>query len=154
MGVGVEGRTAPTVCQSLCSIDIMRKASGARQGAWAFLGPGVTPLQSLPACLPLLHSLGESGGEKARRARSQEGTAGAPSSDPGLLASTPDPFPPGFPTFWAIPRVVQGSDAHPHPRSLPLQQRPGFHALLWLLSTLSHPADRGMEGTWIIPTLK
>lgn len=41
---------------SLCSIDIMRKASGARQGAWAFLGLDVTPLQRLPACLSLLHT--------------------------------------------------------------------------------------------------
>lgn len=56
VGVGVEGRTAPTMCQSLCSIEIMRKASGARQGPWAFLGLDVTPLQSLPACLSLLHT--------------------------------------------------------------------------------------------------
>lgn len=52
-----------------------------------------------PACLPLLHSLGESGGEKARRARAQQGTAGAPSSDPGFLPSAPRPISTRLPDF-------------------------------------------------------
>lgn len=68
-----------------------------------------TPTPHLSFCLlSLLHSLGESGGEKARRARSQEGTVGAPFLRPCYPTIHTDPFPPGFLTFWAVAQSCVG----------------------------------------------